>query len=247
MLDLNKKPISVVIGTPTSGENKMAYTLSLAGVMGHTNPQVVRPQLVPCAGSNIAENQNCLADKAEEMGADYLLLLETDMAVPPHALMQLVSHGVDIVGAVYAFKDHDLLASLYRGEERPLRLMGHKLGGEPIKIEDLFEAGDSLVEMNYIPMGLTLISTKAIRAVRALMKDRFPPPAGLEHKLGPAFYHAIAYTEEHPRGFITTTDSAFCHAAREAGLKVWCDARLSIGVEHVGDMNFGLVSGGKLV
>ena len=50
-----------------------------------------------------------------------------------------------------------------------------------------------------------------------------------------------------PRGFITTTDSAFCHAAREAGLKVWCDARLSIGVEHVGDMNFGLVSGGKLV
>lgn len=245
MLDLNKKPISVVIGTPTSGENKMAYTLSLAGIMGHTNPQVVRPQIVPCAGSNIAENQNCLADKAEELGADYLLFLETDMAVPPHALMQLVSRGVDIVGAVYAFKDHDLLASLYRGEERPLRMMGHKIGGVPIKVEDLFEADGALIEMNYVPMGLTLISMNAIRIVRAWMKETFPPPADLAHKLAPAFYHAIAYTEEHPRGFITTTDSSFCAAAREAGLKVWCDPKLSLGVEHVGDMNYGLVSGGK--
>lgn len=246
MLDLTKKPVSVVVGTPTGGDNKMAYTLSLTGIFGATNPAQIKPQMVPCAGSNIAENQNCLADKAEELGADYLLLMETDMAVPPNALNRLVAHGVDIVGACYAFKDIDLLARLYRGEEAPLRLMGHKLGGVGLKIEDLIEASEgSLIEMNYVPMGLTLISMKAIRTVRQWMKERFPPPADLADKIGPAFYHAIAYTEEHPRGFITTTDSAFCSAAREAGLQVWCDAKLSLAVEHVGDMNYGLVSGVK--
>lgn len=248
MLDLNKKPIFVIVGSPTSGENKMAYTLSLCGIFGATNPEKVRPQLVPCAGSNIAENQNCLADKAEELGADYLLMLETDMAVPPDALVRLVSHGVDIVGAVYPFKDHDLLASLYRGEDRPLRLMGHKRGGVPIRVEDLIEAPDgALIEMDFVPMGLTLISVKALGAVRAWMKERHPPPAGMEDKPAPAFYHPIAYTAEHKRGFIPTTDSAFCGAARDAGLQVWCDPKLSLGVEHVGDMNFGLVSGAKLV
>jgi len=246
MLDLSRtKPISVVIGTPTSGDNKMAYTLSLSGIMGATNPQHIRPQQVPCAGSNIAENQNCLADKAEELGADYLLLLETDMLVPPNALTRLVGHGKDIVGAVYPFKDADLLGRLYRGEDAPLRLMGHKLGGEMIRMEDLLEAADgALIEMNYIPMGLTLISARAIRTVRAWMKERFPPPEGLEHKLGPAFYHAIAYTEEHPRGFITTTDSAFCNAARAAGLDVWCDPQLSLATVHVGDMHYGLAAPG---
>lgn len=250
MLDLTRigRPVSVVVGTPTAGECKMAYTLSLTGLFGATNPALIKPQMVPCAGSNIAENQNCLADKAEELGADYLLLLETDMAVPPNALTRLVAHNVDIVGACYAFKDNDLLARLYRGEETPLRLMGHKLGGVGLKVEDLFEAEDgSLIEMNYVPMGLTLISMKAIKAVRAWMKERFPPPEGLEHKLGPAFYHAIAYTEEHPRGFITTTDSAFCSAARDTGLQVWCDPKLSLAVEHVGDMNYGLVSGAKRI
>jgi hypothetical protein len=247
MLDLTRtKPVSVVVGTPTSGENKMAYTLSLTGIFGATNPAQIRPQMVPCAGSNIAENQNCLADKMEELGADYLLLLETDMAVPPNALTRLVAHGVDIVGACYAFKDIDLLARLYRGEEAPLRLMGHKLGGEQIKVEDLIEAPEGeLIPMNFIPMGLTLISAHAIRTVRGWMKERFPPPADMPHKIAPAFYHAIAYTEEHPRGFITTTDSSFCTAAREAGLQIWCDPKLSLAVEHVGDMNYGLVSGVK--
>jgi len=248
MLDLSKaaKPISVVVGTPTGGDNKMAYTLSLTGIFGATNPAHIKPQQVPCAGSNIAENQNCLADKAEELGADYLLLLETDMMVPPNALNRLVAHQRDIVGAVYAFKDADLLARLYRGEDAHMRLMGHKLGGEMIRIEDLIAAPDGdLIAMNYVPMGLTLISIHALRTVRAWMKERFPPPEGMEHKLGPAFYHAIAYTEEHPRGFITTTDSAFCTAAREAGLDIWCDPKLSLAVEHVGDMHFGLVSGAK--
>lgn len=247
MLDLTStKPISVVVGTPTSGENKMAYTMSLTGIFGATNPSLVRPQMVPCAGSNIAENQNCLADKAEELGADYLLLLETDMLVPPNALMRLVSHRLDVVGACYAFKDFDLLARIYRGEQADLRMMGHKLGGAELKIQDLIEAPEGeLIAMNYIPMGLTLISANAIRKVREQMKLRHPPPAELAHKTAPAFYHAIAYTEDHPRGFITTTDSAFCSVAREAGLGVWCDAKLSLAVEHVGDMHFGLIAGAK--
>ena len=243
MLDLTKtKPVSVLVGTPAGGVHKMAYTLSLTGIFGATNPEFIRPQQVPCAGSNLAENQNCLADKAEELGMDYMLLLETDMLVPPHSLTRLVSHGKDIIGACYAFKDADLLARLYRGEDAPLRIMGHKLGGEQITVEHMIAAAEAneLIQMNFIPMGLTLISANALRKVRAWMKERFPPPEGLEHKLAPAFYHALAYAEEHARGFVTTTDSAFCSAARDAGLEVWCDPTLSLGVDHVGDMHFGL-------
>lgn len=239
-----RAPVKVVIGVPTYGDNKSAFTLSLLGFFGHCNPDIISLRLVPCAGSNIAENQNALADKAEEMGADYLLLMETDMIAPRDAVARLLAHGKDIVGACYPFKDAELLARIFRGEEGArLRYMGHKLGGDPLTLEDLTE-GEALIAMDFVPMGLTLISAKALRAVRAGMRERFPPPEGMEDKAAPVFYHALAYAKDHPRALVSTTDSSFGAMARAVGLDVWCDAALSLAVEHVGDAHYGLVSAG---
>lgn len=238
MLDLtNTSPLKVVIGSPIGENIKAAYLISVMGLMGSLDPSRVLLRYVPSAGSNIAENQNCIVDAAEKLGADYVFLIENDMGVPKHALVQLLSHQKDVVGCTYAFKERDLLARKLRGENVTFRMMGHEADGLPITLESLIK-GEPLRTVNFIPMGCTLISMTAINAVRDLVAQETSAPEG---KRAPAFFHNISYPLDNPRGVISTTDSSFCHKARDAGVDVWLDARLSLQLEHIGDCAYGLI------
>lgn len=239
MLDLTKpkRPIKVIVGSPVGESVKPGYMVSMLGLFGSLNPDEVLMQPVPIQGSNIAENQNSLVDQAIERGADYIFLVETDMGFPANSLGQLLSHGKDIVGATYAYKDRDVMAKLLRGDKIHYRYMGHELEAKEITLESLIR-GEPLRRVSFIPMGLTLISMKAVEAVEKLMHERTAAPEG---KRAPVFFHNVSYPLDRKRGINSTTDSAFCSAARDAGLDVWLDARLSLQVEHIGDACFGLL------
>jgi hypothetical protein len=239
MLDLTKtgQPVTVAIGTPIGESVKPVFVLSLLGIYQGTDPDKVRIVWVPSEGSNIAENQNVIVDAARAKNADYILFHESDNAAPSDALMRLLSHGKDIVGATYAFKDPKLLAQKLRGEEVTYRMMGHELDGTAVTLASLIR-GEPLRKVNFVPMGMTLISMKAIDAVEALLAKKTEAPEG---KRSPVFVHNVSYPLENPRGIISTTDSAFCGFARDAGLDVWLDAPLSLQMEHHGNCAFALI------
>jgi len=240
MRDLNHDPRpKVLIASPHTGECHWIFKESLLGIYRKTDPEKVQIFDRGCCGSNIAENQNALVDQAEENGMDYILFLETDMGVPGEALQLLLSHGKDIVGCTYPFKDHDLLARNLADEKANLRYMGQELDCSAFTFRSLVE-GEPLRRVKFVPMGLTLISMRAIRAVQAYRTSITNPPLP-EGMKACAFRHAEAVLPNYKRTAITTTDSVFCYDAADAGIEVWLDARLSLLVEHVGMANYAML------
>lgn len=233
-------PIRVLAGSPTSGSEYAAFKQSVFRLVGATNPEHVWVTPQDCEGSNIAGNQNKLARMAVDGGHDYLLLIETDVAFPSHALAQLLSHGKDVIGCSTPWKERDLLAARMNNAERAMRYMGHEMDDTEITMASLLE-GEALRRVKFIPMGLTLISTKAIKQVSEHRRANALPEsvrAIAEGKFVPVFTHVECYPIDSDEGVISTTDSAFCSDARDAGLDVWLDARLSLWIEHVGTCNY---------
>ncbi len=244
MLDLSQpaphpiQPLKVMLGTPSGGLVTECYLECYTNLLGAMDPDKVQVVRQMCMGSNIAENQNTIVDCAEDWGADYILFVESDNGFPANGLARLLSHGKDIVGATYQYKEHDLLADLVNGKPRLPRYMGYELDGSEFTLQGLRD-GDPLRKVAGVPTGFVLISMAAIATVRAHIATKSPPPEGVN---APVFVHPIAYGAGKRRGVIGTTDLGFCGNAREAGLDVWLDARLSLEMQHVGTMNFCLGS-----
>ena len=252
MLDLNRDPRpKVLIATPHNGSMHPACAHSVMETIAKTPPETARVRWQPCSGSNIAENEAELVECAENFGADYLFSVESDMAFPGEALSLLLAHQKPIVGCAYPFKDADLVAKLIAekldGKDRGARLryMGKELDGSAITLKSLIHGkpeGEYVRAVEFLPMGLILISMDAIRRVRAYRTEKATPklPEGV---VASAFVHAEAYAPDYnaKRTITTTTDSTFCQNARDAGLEVWLDGRLSLLVEHIGTAHYAVL------
>lgn len=232
--------IRVLVGSPTTGTEWAAHKQSIFRLVGACNPEHIWVVPHDCEGSNIAGNQNKLARMACDQGFDYLLLAETDIAFPSHALAQMLSHGRDIVGCSTPWKERELLSVRLGGANRVPRYMGHELDDAEIIMASLLE-GEAVRKVKFVPMGLTLISTKAIRAISEHRRNHVLPESLRERSKGkfvPVFTHVECYPTDSDEGVISTTDSAFCSDARDAGFDIWLDARLSLWIEHIGTCNY---------
>lgn len=246
MLDLSKPARSrvprVLIASPSTSEGKIAFFQALDALRAYTPASVALTTWQPCAGSNICENQNELVTIAEQRNADYILFIETDMATfPPQSLEWLLSHDKNIIGCTYPWKDPGLLAQALTGKPTLPRYMGKELDGEAVTFQTLVER-ESPRPVQFIPMGLTLISMKAINQVRDHRTAKTTPtlPDGVRAS---AFMHQEAYVPAYNahRTIATTTDASFCGFAQAAGLDVWLDGRLSLLIAHVGDAAFAML------
>ena len=240
MLDLSKDPRpKILIATPHAGSCLWVFHQSTIEIYRKTNPETALIYDRGCQGSNIAENQNSLCDMARDNGMDYIFFVETDMGFPGEALMMLLSHKKDIVGATYPYKDHDLLARNLADEKANLRYMGRELDLSPITFRSLVE-GEAVRKVDFVPMGCTLISMAAIERVMDYRTSQCNPPLPEGVRSAP-FRHVEAILPDYKRPAVSTTDSTFCSDARAAGLDVWLDARLSLMVEHHGLASYGML------
>lgn len=58
----------------------------------------------PRQSSVPSQNQNKVFWEALEEGADYVMLIDSDMMFPPDALIRLLNHGLSFVAGVYRFR-----------------------------------------------------------------------------------------------------------------------------------------------
>jgi hypothetical protein len=144
-----------------------------------------------------------------------LIFLDSDVGFESGALMKLVSHPVDIVGAAYPFKTDEM--------GFPVRYMNADgLYADP-------EHG--LLEMYAMPAGCLRITRKALEAMIA----KFPELKYAEHNAPQG--HAYSFFDFVIRnGIMYGEDFVFCALAREAGFKIWCDTEIQM--QHVGQKRF---------
>jgi glycosyltransferase involved in cell wall biosynthesis len=121
------------------------FALSLAGLCNSTPP--LETPIVNVKSSIIAIARNNAVARAQELGADYLLFLDSDMVFPRSTLLRLLAHGRDIVGATYLRRTP------------PFAILGARLAEAPL--------GNSpgLAEMQHLPTGCLLIRMKVFEAM----------------------------------------------------------------------------------
>ena len=117
-------------------------------------------------GHDCATARNKIVDKAFELNADYVLMVDNDVTPPKDALLNLLSHDVDVVLGYYAHRNAD---NVYTGHAcvcKYLKDDGTPWFNYPLESEwtadelrEMREAGKYLVQIHGGGMGCALIKT----------------------------------------------------------------------------------------
>lgn len=173
-------------------------------------------------GYDCATARNNIVQKALDMSADYVLMVDNDVTPPKDALINLVSHGVEAVGGFYAHRDAD---NVYSGRTCMCKLMDERneyYFNYPLESEytademrDMRERGEFLVRIHGGGMGCMLVDTKVFRKVA------YP------------WFDWVNYSDEN-RGMLSE-DLFFCEQLKMARIPIHADTRVACGhlLRHV--------------
>ena len=173
-------------------------------------------------GYDVATARNRIAEKALELGVDYVLMVDNDVVLPENALKLLLEDPVDVCLGYYAHRGND---NLYHGNTCICRLVGpdgkeyyhypteSQYTGDEMR--EMAAAGKSKVEIHGGGMGCALIRTDVFR------KATYP------------WYDWVNYGDAN-RGMLSE-DLYFCSLCRASGIKVHADVRVGCGhlLRHV--------------
>lgn len=173
-------------------------------------------------GYDVATARNRIAQKALDMGVDYVLMVDNDVVLPRRVLLDMLEDPKKVCLGYYAHRDDD---NVYRGRVSVCRLRdpeGELYFNYPLESEytaeelgSLRESGTNKLWIHGGGMGCALISSEVFR------KIKYP------------WYDWINYADDE-RGTLSE-DLYFCEQCRMAGILVFTDTRAACGhmLRHV--------------
>lgn len=99
------------------------FARALANLTSYLTKQNIDFSLHFVLGTVIANSRNALVNEALDVGADYILWMDSDMHIPPTIIKKLLSHNKDITACTYStrYKPYDTVAFI-DFENPPTRL-----------------------------------------------------------------------------------------------------------------------------
>jgi len=176
--------------------------------------------------ASVTKARNALISEAIETGYDEAVFIDSDIAFHPTALLRLLKHDVDLVGASQKANFRDDFPFALQPLTNP-------------EGQQYFNVVDGVAEVAAIP---TAFLRMRLPAIRALMDER-PGLQYYDERVKGAERHLYAlfdYTlTRHPtfpdRQKYQGEDYAFCELWRASGRKVYCD--LTIPLRHIKPVN----------
>lgn len=167
-------------------------------------------------GYDCATARNNIAKLALAIGADYVLMVDSDVTLPHKALVNLISHDVDVCSGFYMHRDSSTNAVSERTSicklEKP---DGGYYFGYPTEsqwtiaeLREKREAGEHLIEIHGGGMGCILIRTSVFNEVPYPWFDWVDYGQGIG---------------------MLSEDLFFCESCRNEGIKLYADTRVACG------------------
>lgn len=236
---------SVLVAVPSNAMWLARMGTCLTAMVAYSTHAGIDTHFMNVESSMISKGRNDLAQMAIDTGSDYIMFIDTDMMFPVDALVRLLRHQKDIVGATY------------NKRVPPFESLGKLLGPAPA-YDDLKKG--PLMEAMAMPGGMMLIRTTVFKNLPwpwFYETYRFPGETGLDmfkSMLKACFAttpgdDVLASIEGTPLGDWVTAnwphesatewrymseDYQFCRQARRYGYRIWCDTGLTFEMRHVG-------------
>jgi hypothetical protein len=210
---------TIIVSIPTHAMIPYQFAVDLANMIGFTIAALgdqVNIITNVVAGTYIHRAREQLLHDAYDIGCNYMLWLDSDMRFPKDALIRLLAHDEDLVGANYSTRS---VPSRFVAIERIG--LDHEGNG---KLLGTYPDSTGLQEAEAIGFGLVLMK---MRVYEDLPKDTPLFWFGWIEKEGAASTHM-------------GEDVWFCRLVREAGYKVYVDHDLSKQVLHCGHLEYRL-------
>lgn len=165
-------------------------------------------------GYDCATARNKIAQKALDGGYDYTLMVDNDITPPHDALVNLLSHDVDVVSGFYLCRNKDNTPGqrtcVFRLNDRFGRAyFNYTKDSEFVvdELRELKESGTHLVKIHGCGMGCTLVKPSVFNRIE------YP------------WFDWVSYkNREH-----LSEDLYFCEGLRKAGIPQYVDTRVSCG------------------
>ena len=168
-------------------------------------------------GYDTASARNNIAELAMDSGADYAMMVDSDVIVPHDAFTLLYSHGVDVCMGYYMHRDRrtndttpktnvcklaDDDGAPFFGYPAESQMTGDELRGKR-------ENGEHLIEIHGGGMGCVLIATRVFREA--------PYP----------WFDWVNYTAE--KRSLLSEDLFFCETMHNECIPIYVDTRVACG------------------
>ena len=157
-------------------------------------------------GYDCATARNNIVGKFLESDAEWLMMVDNDVAVPPDALVNLLSHDKDVVSGYYVhrFKKDEPSNKTNICKRGELNYSQQFTGDE---LADMRERGEYLIRIHGGGMGCILI--------RKSVFQRIPYP----------YYK----WRDYGNGGMLSEDLHFCELCKHSGIKIFADTRVQCG------------------
>lgn len=143
----------VLVGIPARDTVMTGFAHSLAAMAAVTAAsELVEVRLHTSTGTLIADQRAKIAKEAVDSGADWLLMIDSDMRFPADALLQMLTRNVPIVAANYTTR---------RAPPEPVAFKRLSTAEKLWTLED----STGLEECAGIGMGLFLVHTDVLKAM----------------------------------------------------------------------------------
>lgn len=239
-----KRP-RVMIALPSGRTWEARTATAVAGMATFSALHGVEIAITNLEGSMISKQRNDLAAMAIQHNMDYIMWVDTDMLMPPDAMIRLLKHQRDVVGATY------------NKRVPPYETLGRLKGPKPDKLGGLLEA-------DLMPGGFMLVKTDVYRRIGwpyYWETYQWPGDTGvarLKNYLRNSWHDAPSEAEldslelakplvdwlqkQHdadvgnPKWEYYSEDLNFCRKLRKAGITIWCDLDLTFQMAHLGTL-----------
>ena len=168
-------------------------------------------------GYDTASARNNIADKALGMGADYLMMVDSDVTVPRDALTCLMEHGKRVVTGYYMHRTKGTNATTERtnvcriadGEGKPFFGYPAQSQMTGAELRELCRGGQTLVQIHGSGMGCVLIDV------------------GVFHEARYPWFDWVNYPDDN-RGLLSE-DLYFCEQMHNECIPIYVDTRVACG------------------
>lgn len=159
-------------------------------------------------GYDVATARNNIVMKAQELKADYILMVDNDTVLPKDALSNLLEHDQDVILGFYAHRDKKIG---YDGKVNCCKLgeFNYTWQYTVDEMRELRENGEYLVQIHGGGMGCALIRTSVFDRIR------YP------------WYDWVNYDDD-ARGLLSE-DLYFCEQCKWQNIPIYMDTRVGCG------------------